>query len=259
MTIDTMESLVACGCIDQKDLAYRFAQSYQWSRGYSPATAKLLKRIRRGQSWETVNRSVYPDGSFGNGGAMRSPAIGLFFATDNEDELVNAACSSADVTHPHQFAREGAVLIALTSALACKDIDSTEIIERLCQRIESPEFLGKLLTAKTWLQAGANATPRTVVAGLGNGFTAVESCVTAIYIALAFRNRSFNDLLAFAISLQGDVDTIAAMACAIWGTVNGSDAIPHLYLEQLEQYDRLKTVAQSLSEAVSKHQTTGNT
>ncbi|MFQ5586472.1 MAG: ADP-ribosylglycohydrolase family protein [Thermodesulfobacteriota bacterium] len=255
MTIDVIESLVSCGRADQEDLARRFAQSYRWSRGYGPGAAKVLKRIRRGQSWEVASRSVYRDGSFGNGGAMRAPAIGLFFVNDNEDDLVRAACASAAVTHAHPLGREGSVLIALATALAYNDTTSSEIIERLCRRAESPEFLNRLHTARAWLQTGSTVTPRTVTAELGNGIAAVESCVTAIYMALAFRNSSFDELLEFAIRLRGDVDTIASMSCAIWGVVRGLDALPEARLERLEQCDRLKAVARSLAEAAGNRPT----
>ncbi len=118
MTVDVIESLVACRRVDQNDLARRFSQSYRWSRGYGPSTARVLKRIRRGQPWDAASRSIYRNGSFGNGGAMRAPAIGLFFATENEDKLIDAACASAAVTHAHPLGREGAVLIALATNTA---------------------------------------------------------------------------------------------------------------------------------------------
>lgn len=257
MTVDVMESLIACGHVDQNDLARRFAQSYRWSRGYGPGAARVLKRIRRGQPWEAASRSVFHDGSFGNGGAMRSGVVGLFFADDHEEELVKAACDVAMVTHAHPLGREGAVLIALATALAYNDTSSPEIIERLCQRAESPEFLSRLHTASTWLQTENNVPPRTVATELGNGIAAVESCATAVYAALRFRNGSFNDLMQFAIRLRGDVDTIAAMACAIWGAASGLDALPPEWLEQLEQRDRLQAMARSLAEAAGNRPTSG--
>ena len=255
MTIDVIESLVACGGVDQDDLARRFSKSYRWSRGYGPGAAKALKRIRRGQPWEAASSSVYRDGSFGNGGAMRAAPVGLFFSADNEDELVEAASASAAVTHAHPFGREGAVLIALAASLAYNDTTSPEILERLCQRAESPEFSSRLHTASAWLLAGDNIAPPRVAAELGNGIAAAESCVTAVYLALAFRSSSFDELLEFAIRLGGDVDTIASMACAIWGAVRGLDALPKTRLEQLEQCDRLHAVARSLAEAVSNRST----
>jgi len=255
MSIDVIESLVKCGRVDQKNLAHRFAQSYRWSRGYGPGVAKVLKRIRRGHSWESASRSVYRDGSFGNGAAMRSPPLGLFFVNDTEDNLVKGAFAAASVTHAHPFGCEGAVLIALATALAYKDKSSPEIIERLCQQAKSQEFLNRLQTANVWLGEGKNVSPQTVAAELGNKITAVKSCVTALYLALAFRTKPFEDLLAFTICMGGDVDTIAAMACAIWGASRGLDALPQVRLEQLEQFDRLKSVAQSLVEAVTNRST----
>lgn len=250
MTIDVIESLVECGGVDQKDLARRFAESYRWSRGYGPGVARVLKRIRRGQPWKSANLSVFREGSFGNGGAMRAPAVGLFFATHSEEELVQASRAVAAVTHAHPLGCEGAVLIARATALAYKDTGSQDIIERLCQCAESHHFSSKLHKAREWLQAGKTVAPRTVGAELGNGITAVESCVTAVYLALAFRNKSFKELLEFSILLRGDVDTIAAMAGAIWGAARGQDALPHALLEQLEQSDRLKALAQSLAETL---------
>ncbi len=73
MSLDIAESLVAKGGLDADDLAIRFATSYRWSRGYGPGAAKLLKKIARGANWRQANRSVYADGSYGNGGSMRAP------------------------------------------------------------------------------------------------------------------------------------------------------------------------------------------
>lgn len=251
MTIDVIESLVECGHVDQNDLARRFAQSYRWSRGYGPGAARVLKRIKRGEPWKSASCSVFRDGSFGNGGAMRSPAVGLFYAHDSEEGLVKAARATAAVTHAHPLGCEGAVLIALATALAYNDTNSTSIVERLCQRAESPEYLSRLHKARAWLQAGSTVAPRTVAAELGNGIAAVDSCVTAIYLAMTFRDSSFNELLAFSIKLHGDVDTISAMACAIWGAGRGLDALPKSRLESLEQRDRLIALAHLLAEAVS--------
>ena len=87
MSKDTAESLVANGALDPDDLARRFAASYRWSRGYGPGTAKMLKRIARGADWRSANRSVYPQGSFGNGGAMRAPVVGLFYAERPQERV----------------------------------------------------------------------------------------------------------------------------------------------------------------------------
>ena len=255
MTIDVVESLVKCRRVNQNDLAWRLAQSYRWSRGYGPGAARVLKRMRLGQPWESAVRTVYPDGSFGNGGAARALVVGLFFATDGEEELVKAASAAAAVTHAHPLGREGAVLVALATALAFNDTSSKGIMERLCQRSESHEFLSRLHKARAWLERQNKIAPRRVAAELGNGIAAVESCVTAVYLALAFRNSFFDELLKFTIRLRGDVDTIAAMACGVWGAARGVDGLPQARLHQLEQCDRLKALARSLSAAASNRLT----
>src|SRR5262245_26195648 len=77
MSLDLAESLIERGTLDPDDVATRFAKSYRWSRGYGPGAAKILKMIRKGKPWKEASVAVYPSGSFGNGGAMRAPVIGL--------------------------------------------------------------------------------------------------------------------------------------------------------------------------------------
>src|SRR5688572_28463619 len=59
MALDVAETLVACGDVDQDDLAGRFAKSYHWTRGYGPGAARVLKLIRRGNHWRTANTRVH--------------------------------------------------------------------------------------------------------------------------------------------------------------------------------------------------------
>ena len=43
MSLDIAQSFITQGKLDQNKLAYAFAKSYQWSRGYGPSAAKILK------------------------------------------------------------------------------------------------------------------------------------------------------------------------------------------------------------------------
>jgi ADP-ribosylglycohydrolase len=253
MTLDLIESLVACGGLDQDDLATRFARSYRWSRGYGPGTARVLKRIRRGQPWEEARRAVYPEGSFGNGGAMRAPAVGLLFSPEREDELIHAASATAAVTHAHPLGRGGAQLIALATALGLQDAGPPQIIGRLVRCARSPEFSDRLRIARTWLREEDTVCSKEVADKLGNGITAPRSCVTSVYAALAFRDRAFEDLLRYIIELGGDVDTIAAMAGAIWGAAHGKEALPESHLKQLDRQKEVEHAARSLAKAAAHH------
>jgi poly(ADP-ribose) glycohydrolase ARH3 len=101
------------------------------------------------------------------------------------------------------------------------------------------------------LAEGDKITPKMVAATLGNGMAAIDSCVTAIYIALAFREKCFEELLTFAIKVGGDVDTIAAMAGAIWGADRGHQGLPQARLDHLEDYKRLEKLTYSLSQVIA--------
>jgi ADP-ribosylglycohydrolase len=245
MTLDLAESLIAKGRLDSDDVAQRFAESYRWSRGYGPAAAKLLKRIRRGMHWAEANRCVYPEGSFGNGGAMRAPVIGLFYASDTE-KLIDAARLSAQITHAHPLGIEGAVLIATATAKALFTREPAEIFEFSAGHCREAEFQRRLSIARTWLTSAATPDPREVRRQLGNGIAATESCATALYLALRFVNQPFLELQSFIARCGGDADTIGAMAGAVWGAANGAAKLPDDELQRLEDADRIRRVAEEL-------------
>ncbi|MEZ4297240.1 MAG: ADP-ribosylglycohydrolase family protein [Polyangiaceae bacterium] len=245
MSLDLAESLIEKGRLDLDDLAPRFARGYRWSRGYGPGAARLLKRIARGAHWQQVNRSIYPEGSFGNGGAMRAPVIGLFFA-DNLEELVTAARASAFVTHAHPLGMEGAVIVAVATALALRDSPPIDWLRAAAAHSELDPFTTRLRVATSWLQDGADPDPAKVTAFLGNGIAAAESCVTALYLAARFANHPFEDLLSFIARAGGDADTIGAMAGGVWGAARGVESLPVDGLSVLEQRERIQEVAGAL-------------
>ncbi len=251
MTIDLVESFLARRRIDPDDLAMRFAKSYRWSRGYGPATAKMLKRIARGADWCKANRSVYRDGSYGNGAAMRAPILGLIFA-NRLDELPEAARVTAVVTHAHPLGIEGAVVLAAVTELAAQGRGSRDIVLQALAQCTLQEFRSRLETALAWLESDTKVSAREVRRHLGCRITARESCVTAVHLALHFRNLPFMDMQAFIAQVGGDVDTIGAMAGAIWGAANGYARLPAGPLSKLEQLGRLENLAAILYQTVSE-------
>jgi poly(ADP-ribose) glycohydrolase ARH3 len=245
MSLDLAESLIAHRRLDLQDLASRFAGSYRWSRGYGAGTSRVLRRLKRGTDWREANRSVHGDGSFGNGGAMRAPVVGLFYARRPND-LASAARLSASVTHAHPAAMEGAALVATATGCALLRHPPPAILERAAAVCELEPFRARLATARVWLASRADPTPGEVARQLGHGVAATESCVTAVYAALRFLDRAFLELHQFVAACRGDVDTIGAMAGAIWGAANGIAPLPETELDRLEQRERLMKVATAL-------------
>ena len=181
--------------------------------------------------------------------------LGFFFAAQGEEAVVRAALASAAVTHRHPLAGDGAVLISLATALMYQDKANAEILTLSKRHLDSDRFIDKLNLAAGWLTTGEHVAAKTVAAKLGNGIRAIDSCVTALYAALAFREESFEKLLQFVKEIGGDVDTIGAMAGGIWGAGRGVQALPETLLSQLEQREYLEETACSFGDRIGAHST----
>jgi ADP-ribosylglycohydrolase len=107
------------------------------------------------------------------------------------------------------------------------------------------------------LEAQADVSIADVRQNLGVKISSHESCPTAIYVALRFRNQPFSEMQDFVAACGGDVDTIGAMAGAIWGAANGTTNMPKEALLRLERRDQLIALATALYQFVTKSDTTG--
>ena len=251
MSMDLADSLVACGRFDPNDIAKRFAHGYRWSRGYGPGAAKVLKKVRSGMPWEQASRAVYKQGSWGNGGAMRAPVAALFHAARADAPVpMELARRQAAITHAHIRAQDGAALIAsaVCQALSRREPKWDEVVARSAL-LEPEAWSARLSQARRWLDMSESLQPsaREVAKGLGNGILAVDSCMTAIYVAHRFMNSGFLEMLSFVRECGGDVDTIGAMAGAIVGAMQGESALPQDVLERVEGIPRLRSIADRLS------------
>lgn len=242
MSLDLAESLLKAGKLDQDELACRFAHSYVWHRGYGPSTARVLKKIRRGLSWQLASKAIHKTGSFGNGAAMRASVLALFFAQEGE-ALIAEARKAAEVTHSHPLGIEGGVLMAVATQQLLRGASELETLTVVASHCAEPEFRSRLDIAKAWLQSGAQPTAQEVAKRLGNGMSAHTSAVTALYIALRHLTQRFDNMMAFVIACKGDVDAIGAMAGTLWGSCNGAAALPE---QPLEQRPRIVALANQL-------------
>lgn len=243
MSLDLAESWIANGGLDLDDLARRFAASYRWSRGYGPSAARLLRAVARGADWREASRATHAEGSFGNGAAMRAPVLGIALF-ERPDDLAEVAASSARVTHAHPLGVEGARLIAAVTREALAG--DREFLEVARARAREQPYRERLAAA-----SGVTLAPAAVREALGNGIAALDSCVTALYLAQAFVDREFEELISLTRELGGDVDTIGAMAGAVWGASRGAGALPAEWIARLEQHERIAQVARALVQRVN--------
>lgn len=150
-----------------------------------------------------LSDSLEPYDSFGNGSAMRVSPVAYLF--NNEAEVLYEAKSSAEVTHNHPEGIKGAQAIALAIYLARKGVDKQRIGLRITE------------------QFGYNLSSSIEELQKTNIFD--ETCQGSVPDALiCFINSSdFEDCVRTSISIGGDSDTIACMACSIAEAYYGLD------------------------------------
>lgn len=243
MALDLAESYLHNDTIDQNHLAQTFAQSYQWSRGYGPSTSQLLKLIKKGKNWKEANKKKFITGSFGNGAAMRAPILAMCFPTDTQ-ALLDSVIRSAEITHAHPLGIEGAKLIALATQAAFQDLDNETILIELLRHSQSGIYKDKITLCSEALTQ-SDIKLREIKRKLGNGIAAPQSCVTAIYFSLKFRNQDFDSMLSKTINLGGDTDTISSMSGSIWGAFNGGSSIEE-NAKNIEQSQNIIKLAETL-------------
>lgn len=254
MAVGLAESLLACGGFDADHLARTWADRASPNRGYGGGALAVLNLIRQGVAWQDANRRVFPDGSFGNGGAMRALPIGLYYHND-PTRLTAVARQASEITHAHQLGIEGGLVIARAGAAAVHATDSHELLNAIKDDDLNEPYRGQLTQARQWLDATPPPPLDEVSARLGNSILAHESAVTAIYLAARNLDHGFESLITEVIGLGGDVDTIGAMAGGIVGTALGYSALPQQPLEQLEDRQHIESLAQRMAAVITAEKT----
>ncbi len=234
MAMGLARSLIEKRGLDADHLARAWAGTADWKRGYGSGSRRLLGRIRDGADWRESNRAIFPEGSFGNGAAMRAAPLGLFFHRDPA-ELVRAAELASSITHAHPLGIEGGVLIARATAMALGGgLDLTALREGS----KTEEFRDRLKIAEEEMD------PDGIRRRLGTGIEAHRSAVTAVYLASRF--TEFTPMMELIIFMGGDPDTVGAMAGGIFGARHGIAKLPSDALERLEERGSIEETAWAL-------------
>lgn len=219
-----------------KSLLARFAQAYHPARRYGSSAARLLEAFEdHSDNWEALARLSFPEGSFGNGAAMRVGPIGCLFCHDL-GRLAEVARTSARVTHGHPRALRGAALQATAVAAAVNQVAVDDYVPMLRQTLTAlggcPQFENALAAIQEGLSAGRSAREMSEI--LGTGIDIAEAVPMAWYCYLA-NPDSFEKSVTDAIFVGGDTDTLAAMAGALSGARLGLEALPKRWLAKVRE------------------------
>lgn len=163
------------------------------------------------------NRWVFSDdpkpyNSFGNGAAMRVSPCG--FVAKTEDEAILLSRKVTEVTHNHAEGIKGAEAVTVAIFMARNGATKEEIRERIERDYYALNF---------------------TLYGIRDTYAFNETCQETVPQAIvAFLEAiSFEDTIRNAISIGGDSDTLAAIACAIAEAYYG---VPLLFRQKALTY-----------------------
>jgi poly(ADP-ribose) glycohydrolase ARH3 len=248
MTMALAEHLCEFPEVDQTRLAATFLEHFQDHRGYARGMFGIVAAWRSGRDVAGAARSVFPEGSFGNGAAMRVAPVGVVWS-DPSDVAV-AAQRQAVLTHAHPIGIDGAVIQACAVAIAARQgrfaVADVAVVAAMCQTDQMRQALAVAVDLS--VDPGVRPMPE-IAATIGTGVLADQSVPAALWVAS--RADDIGEAVLFSLALGGDADTIAAMACAVLGAAQGPDAVPAPWLERLEDGHRGLTYARDLAQRLA--------
>lgn len=241
MSLCVAEWLASDDGLNGKGLLERFCTAYEPWRRYGPGARLIIESFPRAKdNWADLATAMFPQGSYGNGSAMRAASVGLFLHNDLEGILKAARVSSA-VTHSHYLAIQGAALQATAVAIVTRGpFEKSQFLRILTLALARFTDLGQDTsvygTALARISQGlARSVPPDKMAPiLGNGIKAHEAVPMAIYCFLA-NPACFEKAVESAVFIGGDTDTIASMAGAISGAALGESQIPERWLKRVTE------------------------
>jgi poly(ADP-ribose) glycohydrolase ARH3 len=236
MNIAVAESIAAAGTINPEHLLHRFAAHYEPARGFGRGMKLALRAFASGTSWDRCAFAAWPEGSRGNGGAVRITPVACVSWT-SPAVFMEAVDMATKITHTHEEALSAARVHASAIALALETpssgLDSQAFLVELQRRAHGePAWIEEtLLQIAALVERGAGhlEAGRT----LGTSPLARESVLAALWAFLA-SGATYPGAVTAAAHLGGDVDSICAMAGALAGAVHGLSGIPVSWLKKLD-------------------------
>ena len=191
--------------------------------------------------------------SAGNGPAMRTALLGVYFADDAERRRQFVGVSTR-ITHRDPRAEIAALAAAETAAWMaerCDDVDG--LLQALSNLSELSEWTAIIAKMGAGLAREHPTTNFTREMGVGRGVSgyAFQSVPVAIYAALRHRS-DFASALSEAIACGGDTDTVGAIAGALVGARVGVAGIPAPWRRGIVEWPRSLSLLQRVGERLDR-------
>lgn len=238
-------------CEDQQGWVGTILDAHEPDRGYGGGFRRLVSAWRDGADVRSAATSVFPDGSWGNGAAMRVTPAALRWP-DDADARATTARNQALVSHAHPVGIDGALVVAEAVAVALREAAfGPEEAAEAARAARTPAMRDALTLLPVWVGRWRDDRPSLaeVADGLGTTVVAERSVPAALWAAVV--GEDLVEAIALAVGLGGDADTIACMAGAIRGAADGRDAVPVSWVVAMEDGPRGVTHALDLADRLA--------
>jgi ADP-ribosylglycohydrolase len=261
LTVATLQSVVRLGCIDPADVARRIARLWRSQAVVGPggACTAAADRLLAGGHWPECGAPV---GQAGNGTAMRTAALGLYFFP-HPGGLVEAVAQVSRITHQDPRSIAGGVAIASAARLlaAHPEIEAGELCRAVAADAQPfhPTFAGLVAELPAQL-SGSHAAVLEYVAWSGGEMREFHEVIITPYVvptvlaalwAVSRFPTSWSEAVAAAIGLGGDVDTVGAIVGGLMGARLGLAAIPEHLVQGVLHARRLRDLALRYARAIA--------
>lgn len=232
------------------------------SIGFGSTTLKALENLDKGVPW--CSSGIL--GAAGNGAAMRAPVLGLLYppASPNSFEFQNYvdwiarfAKIDATITHDSDEARDGSVIIALTTYYLYCGFSPQSAVSNAIDHVKDSktQVVQKCKHLITYPMYFNSKTPVSVYHYLGVSARVWDTVPLALIIFLSCSGECFESRVIKAVRCGGDTDTLAAIVGALSGMYFDRNTVKDFYTNQkigdlwknFEYVDLLDTKLQDLS------------
>lgn len=250
LTLATIQSIVEQNDIVVADIARQIAELWRHHSVIGPGGACTQAAERYLATGDHRNMGA-PVGQAGNGTAMRTAALGLWF--DSDESLIRVVADVSRITHQDSRSVAGGVAIAMAAKLlsSASDINPhsfCRILADACHDINSEmadllQLLPNHLNDEGALDFIAHAGQRTpeFEKPIITPFV-IPTVLASIYSILTCPD-SWLEAVTFAVRLGGDVDTLGAIVGALAGARHGIDSIPQNLIDCLQDSRDIEVLA----------------
>ena len=243
--IRSYQHLRARGTVSPPQLVWKRYKA--WLRTQSDAKQKrapgstCLAALR---STKMPTPALKANDSKGCGAVMRMAPLGLAYGPA---EAFRYGIECGACTHGHPTGYLPAAFLAAMIAEIVEGAGVAESVRRVMPILQGQKAHEETKAAveRAARLVSSPRSPQDAVAELGGGWVAEEALAIAVYCSLKFP-RDFQSAVIAAVNHSGDSDSTGCITGAILGASLGVDEIPLPWVNNIEDYDRIKKIALDL-------------